>query len=258
METLTLPRAAAETLWWLQTFGVQSAWKSQEPDEVWGAAKIPQEAETQTAPHPSIVSFNPSTYPDKTEALAALKAYMMAFEGCPLQKTAQNLVFSDGQPNASIMLVGEAPGADEDRQGKPFVGVSGQLLDKMIACIGLSRQTNVYISNILPWRPPGNRTPTDSEIATCLPFIQHHIAIIRPTLLLLLGNIAVKSLLGTSTGIMRMRGQWTPCVIPGLDAPIPALPTYHPAFLLRSPAQKRQAWQDMLLFQEKVSLMGKV
>ena len=166
-----------------------------------------------------------------------------------------NLVFADGKPNASIMMVGEAPGEDEDRQGVPFVGVSGQLLDRMLAAAGLNRQTNVYISNILFWRPPGNRSPTDAEIAACLPFCERHIALVKPKLLVLLGGVAAKSLLRTKEGITRMRGRWQQYMPPpgsGLEAPIECLPIYHPAYLLRQPAAKRQAWNDMLSLVKRV------
>jgi uracil-DNA glycosylase len=262
VETITLHQAAAETLWWLQSFGALSALKTTETAQE-ETLPFAQKDEVPTSATVPVMALSPPLFvqdrsASKTEALAALRAYISAFEGCALKKTAQHTVFADGVAEASIMLIGEAPGAEEDRVGRPFVGLSGQLLDKMLASIRLSRTTNVYISNILPWRPPGNRTPTDSEIAICLPFIHHHIAIIKPTLLLLLGNIAVKSLLHTNTGIMRMRGQWTPCVVPGLTEPIPALPSYHPAFLLRSPMQKRQAWQDLLSFQARMHNAGLV
>jgi len=180
-------------------------------------------------------------------SLEALRDELSKFEGCALKHTAMNLVFADGNPAAKVMLIGEAPGEDEDRQGKPFVGVSGKLLDRMLATIGLDR-SSVYISNILFWRPPGNRAPTDTEIAACLPFAERHIALINPSYLLLLGGVAAKSLLRTTTGITRLRGRWTeyrPLSNP--DAPsIPCLPIYHPAYLLRQPAAKRQAWNDLL------------
>jgi uracil-DNA glycosylase len=179
--------------------------------------------------------------------LEALKAVLGRFDGCGLKATATNLVFADGNPASRVMLVGEAPGAEEDRQGKPFVGVSGQLLDRMLACIGLDR-TKAYITNVLFWRPPGNRTPTPAEIAACLPFVERHIALVRPTHLLLLGGMSAKTLLNTGEGILRLRGKWTKLQLPGLDQPIPTLPTLHPAFLLRQPAQKRQAWRDLVAF----------
>lgn len=179
--------------------------------------------------------------------LEALKATLGRFDGCGLKATATNLVFADGNPASRVMLVGEAPGAEEDRQGKPFVGVSGQLLDRMLACIGLDR-TSAYITNVLFWRPPGNRTPTPAEIAACLPFVERHIALVRPTHLLLLGGMSAKTLLNTGEGILRLRGKWTKLQPAGLDYAVPTLPTLHPAFLLRQPAQKRQAWRDLVAF----------
>ncbi len=166
-----------------------------------------------------------------------------------------NLVFADGNPNASIMLVGEAPGEDEDRQGLPFVGVSGKLLDRMLATIGLDR-TNVYISNVLFWRPPGNRSPTDAEIAACLPFAERHIALVQPKILVLLGGVAAKTLLRTKDGITRLRGRWvdyTPQLGRTDVSPIRCLPIYHPAYLLRQPGAKRQAWRDLLLLKKGIN-----
>lgn len=179
--------------------------------------------------------------------LAELKAALQAFEGCDLKKTATNLVFADGNPASRIMLIGEAPGADEDRRGLPFVGVSGQLLDRMLAAIGLTRES-VYISNILFWRPPGNRTPTPAEIAACLPFVERHITLVDPTHVMLLGGLAAKTLLASKEGILKLRGRWGSLQPPGLSHPVPALATLHPAYLLRQPAQKRLAWRDFLSF----------
>jgi DNA polymerase len=183
--------------------------------------------------------------------LAALRAAIAGFEGCALRDTATNLVFSDGNPAARIMLVGEAPGAEEDRAGLPFVGASGQLLDRMLGSIGLDR-SQVLITNILPWRPPGNRTPSETEIAACLPFLLRHIALVAPEVLLLLGATAVRAVTGQPQGIRRLRGQWQSLVVPGLDRPVPALPTYHPAYLLRTPLAKREAWADLLELQSRL------
>ena len=179
-----------------------------------------------------------------------------AFEGIALKKTASNMVFATGNPKAQIMLVGEAPGADEDRQGVPFVGVSGQLLDRILACIGLDRaqndpQKSIYISNILNWRPPGNRTPSPAEIDVSLPFIERHIQLISPKVLILCGGVAAKALLGREQSISRLRNMWhdyvpvTRALAKGA-APIPAIATYHPSYLLRTPAQKKLVWADML------------
>ncbi|MBL8805402.1 MAG: uracil-DNA glycosylase [Rhodospirillales bacterium] len=183
--------------------------------------------------------------------LDELKAALAAFDGCALKATATNLVFCDGNPAAKVMLVGEAPGADEDRQGKPFVGVSGQLLDRMLAAIGLDR-TSVYITNVIPWRPPANRTPSAAELAACLPFVQRHIALANPQILVLVGGISAKALLDTSEGIMRLRGKWRTYRTPDMPAEIPVLPTYHPAYLLRQPAQKRDSWRDLLSIKQKI------
>jgi DNA polymerase len=184
-------------------------------------------------------------------SLAELRAAIAGFEGCALKDTATTLVFSDGNPAARIMLVGEAPGAEEDRAGLPFVGASGQLLDRMLASIGLDR-TRVLITNILPWRPPGNRTPSEAEIAVCLPFVLRHIALVAPAVVLLLGATAVRAITGNTQGIRRLRGQWQSLSVPGLDHPIPCLPTYHPAYLLRTPLAKREAWADLLELQSRV------
>ncbi|MBV8061379.1 MAG: uracil-DNA glycosylase, partial [Alphaproteobacteria bacterium] len=188
-----------------------------------------------------------------------LRAEIAAFDGCPLKQTAINLVFSDGNPAARIMLIGEAPGEDEDRQGKPFVGVSGQLLDRMLESIGLSRTENVYISNVLFWRPPGNRSPTDAELAACLPFVERHIALIKPEIIVLLGGVAAKTLLRTKDGITRLRGKWVDYAPPpgfGGTHAIPCLPIYHPAYLLRQPSSKRQAWGDLLSLKERIKKLN--
>ena len=186
------------------------------------------------------------------ETLDQLRDVMARFDGCALRHTATNLVFGDGNPESRVMFVGEAPGADEDRQGLPFVGVSGQLLDRMIAAIGLSRKS-AYITNILPWRPPGNRKPDAAEVTICLPFIRRHIELVAPELLVLVGGTAASTLLERREGITRLRGRW---LFYALDSgEIPALPIYHPAYLLRQPALKRQAWQDMLALKHRLAGM---
>jgi len=186
------------------------------------------------------------------QSVAELRDALERFEGCGLKHTATNLVFADGNPKASLMIVGEGPGAEEDRQGLPFVGPSGRLLDRMLACIGLDRGS-VYISNVLFWRPPGNRTPQDTEIAACLPFVERHIELVDPHFLLLLGGKSAKTLLGRSEGILRLRGRWIHYQHVGLARPIPALATLHPAYLLRQPAQKRLAWRDFLALREALT-----
>ena len=183
--------------------------------------------------------------------LEDLEKALNAFTGCALKETATNTVFGDGNPEARIMLVGEAPGADEDRLGRPFVGVSGQLLDRMLACIRLDRQS-VYITNVVYWRPPGNRKPTAAELAACLPFIVRHIELVSPEILVLVGGTPTNALLGRKEGIMKLRGRWFEYQSPGMARPIPAIPTYHPAFLLRQASQKRMAWRDLLAIREKI------
>jgi uracil-DNA glycosylase len=190
---------------------------------------------------------------DSANTLAELEAAVSSFEGCALRKTATHTVFADGTPHAPVMVIGEAPGADEDRMGKPFVGRSGQLLDRMLAAIGLDRQHNAYITNILFWRPPGNRKPTETEIALCLPFVWRHIALGKPRVVLLSGGTATSAMLGRAEGITKLRGKWFDLSVPGLDSPVPALTTYHPSFLLRTPARKNESWRDFLELQSKLN-----
>jgi DNA polymerase len=190
---------------------------------------------------------------EAADSLAALRAALAAFDGCALRDTATNLVFADGDPSAPVMLIGEGPGAEEDREGLPFVGPSGRLLDRMLASIGLSRKAgDVYITNVLPWRPPGNRNPTDAEVAVCLPFLKRHIVLARPMFVVLLGGVPARGLLGTREGITRLRGRWRALDLPGLDASVPTLPTLHPAYLLRNPGAKRDAWHDLLALRRRL------
>ncbi|MEP2830039.1 uracil-DNA glycosylase [Parvibaculum sp.] len=203
---------------------------------------IPLE-DAQAAENARILAARCSTLEELREALAN-------FEGCPLRYTAKNLVFADGNPKARVMMVGEAPGRDEDLQGLPFVGRAGQLLDRMLASIGLDR-SSVYIVNTLPWRPPGNRTPTPAEHAVCMPFVERHIELVQPEVLVLLGGVSAKQLLQTGTGIMRLRGKWATVRIGERD--IPALPTLHPAYLLRQPAQKQLVWRDLLALKARLT-----
>jgi DNA polymerase len=186
------------------------------------------------------------------DSLDALKDAVMAFDGCALKKTATHTVFADGVPDGGLMLIGEAPGADEDRIGRPFVGISGQLLDRMLAAIGRSRQADTYITNTLFWRPPGNRKPTDSEIEICRPFVERHIALVRPRLLVLVGGTASAAMLPGSPGITRLRGQWLTIEVNGLAQPVQAIAMYHPSFLLRSPERKREAWVDLLSIKSRL------
>ncbi len=182
-------------------------------------------------------------------SLEELEKALNSFSGCNLKNYAKNTVFADGNPQAKIMLVGEAPGRDEDIQGLPFVGRSGQLLDRMLAAIGLDR-TKTYITNVIPWRPPGNRTPTPVETELCRPFVERHIELVDPAVLVLVGSSSAKTMTGRSDGIMRMRGRWTTYSCGDHD--IPTMPIFHPAYLLRQPAQKRLAWQDLLAIKRKL------
>jgi len=218
------------------------------------------------SPLPAFGSEKPSVLPPETLAaelspearqktLLDIAAQAEVCTACALQQNRTKSVPGQGNPNSpDVMFIGEAPGEDEDRQGKPFVGVSGQLFDRMLAAAGMARK-DIYISNILFWRPPGNRTPTDAEIASCLPFVERHIALIKPKILVPLGGVAAKTLLRTTEGITRLHGRWTNYNPPpdlGLDASIPSLPMYHPAYLLRQASAKRQAWNDILLLKKRL------
>ncbi len=176
-------------------------------------------------------------------SLAELRDALAGFDLCPLRATAANLVFADGNPESGLMLIGEAPGADEDRQGLPFVGVSGKLLDRMLAAIGRDR-SSAYITNTIFWRPPGNRTPTPLESELCVPFLERHIELVKPKMLVLLGKQSATVVLETTEGITRLRGKWKRYTRDGLDVPV--MPTYHPAYLLRHAPAKREAWRDLL------------
>jgi uracil-DNA glycosylase family 4 len=186
--------------------------------------------------------------------LEGLEAAMAAYEFCDLKKGARNLCFADGNPAARVMIIGEAPGRDEDLQGKPFVGRAGQLLDRMFACIGLGRtrpeaEYTLYITNVLPWRPPQNRDPKPDEVAMLLPFLERHVELADPDLLVLTGNHSCGALLGRK-GITRLRGHWAEALGK------PALPMFHPAYLLRNPHAKREAWHDLLMLQARLRETG--
>lgn len=181
-----------------------------------------------------------------------LRAAVEQFEGCALKFTATTTVFSDGNPNADLMIVGEAPGVEEDKRGRPFVGASGVLLDKILHSIDLDRSKDCYITNVLFWRPPGNRSPTNSEIAACLPFVWRHIELKNPKVIILLGGTASKTILNTQEGIMRLRGKWSNIQLANTKREIPCMPTFHPSFLLRQPNQKREAWRDFRAVKTKL------
>lgn len=184
---------------------------------------------------------------DACNTLAELEAAVRAFDGCALKKTASKTVFADGNPLARVMIIGEAPGAQEDMQGIPFCGPSGALLDKMLASIGLTRESSAYISNTVFWRPPGNRQPTPDETSICLPFVEKHIALIKPSLLILSGGTATITLLRRDQSISRLRGKFYEYSNPYMSTPVQTVLTYHPSYLLRTPSHKKLAWQDMLL-----------
>ncbi|WP_394694086.1 uracil-DNA glycosylase [Hyphobacterium sp.] len=192
----------------------------------------------------------------RASTLDELKAAIEAFDGCALKRTARKTVFARGNPEAAIMIVGEAPGRDEDEQGKPFVGKAGQLLDRMIRASGLDPETDVYISNVLNWRPSGNRTPSTEETAICLPLIERHIALANPKILVFAGGVSAQALLRATTGIMKLRGRWSEYRVKDADGEagehIPAMPIFHPAFLLRRPQEKARAWRDWLEVVKKV------
>lgn len=178
----------------------------------------------------------------RCQSLPELKRALESFDGCALKASATNTVFADGSPDRGIMFIGEAPGFEEDRLGLPFVGRAGKLLDKMLAAIGLNRK-DVYIVNVLPWRPPDNRNPEPTEVAKCIPFLRRHIELARPRILVLLGAVAVRHVLGQADGIMRVRGRWLEYFVDGQMVPV--MPTLHPAYLLRRPIDKKLAWRDL-------------
>ncbi|MBU1307630.1 MAG: uracil-DNA glycosylase [Alphaproteobacteria bacterium] len=218
------------------------------------AAAAPQ-ASGGTA-EPSVIGGDPAearTLAASAHDLVALEAILNSYDGCGLKLRATQLVFGDGNGQADVMLIGEAPGAEEDQQGKPFVGKSGQLLDRMLAAIGLDR-TRVYIANTVPWRPPGNRTPTPEEMALCLPFLHRQVELVAPKVIMTLGGPAMQTLFDTTSGIIKMRGKWSTLQVGRHQ--VEAIPTLHPAYLLRNPAAKEQAWQDMLGLKLKLVELG--
>ena len=245
---------------WQVELGVDEAIGEAPVNRYEAAAKAPpivKPAPVAETPKPGIVK--PVEGPDPVEVakdaalgasdLEALRAALGAFSHCELKQGARNLVFADGNPQARVMVIGEAPGRDEDIEGKPFVGRAGQLLDRMFDAIEMGRAAegaaSIYITNILPWRPPQNRDPQPDEMAMMLPFVQRHVELVNPDVLVLMGNISCLALLGRK-GITRMRGTWTTA----LDRP--ALPMFHPAYLLRNPSAKRQAWADLLALQARL------
>jgi len=215
---------------------------------------LPQRTEARTSMAPASVSVSEAA--EEAARLAAgartleeLVAAIESFEGSPVKATANRTVIFDGNPESRVMLIGEAPGAEEDRQGKPFVGAAGHLLDRMLAAIGLDRD-HAYITNVFFWRPPGNRTPTPQEIALCQPFVRRHVELVRPKAILALGGVSAKALFETEQGITRLRGQWKDITFG--EVTVPVLASFHPAYLLRQPAQKRLSWEDLLAFKDRL------
>ena len=188
---------------------------------------------------------------DNINSLNQLELYIKESNNCLLKNQAKQAVFADGNSSSKIMLIGEAPGAEEDNVGKPFVGAAGKLLDKMLAAIKLDRRS-VYITNVVPWRPPNNRAPNSEEILQCLPFIQKHIEIIQPSIIILLGGTAAKAILATTHGITKLRGKWHEYNNLNINKPIPTRAMYHPAYLLRSPLYKKDAWKDLQEIQKRI------
>jgi DNA polymerase len=257
------------TIWYMDSFSalrLQLEWGADEalleqPQNRLNAKPVPSVAPPKPRPAAAPAAALPAGPADAARIAAAcntledLRAALNNFTGCALRDTATRLVFADGAEQTNLMLIGEAPGAEEDRAGLPFVGPAGQLLDKMLASINFNR-TDLRIVNVVPWRPPGNRTPAESEIAVCLPFLHRHIALIRPKFLLLLGGVAAKAMLQPehrATGIRRLRGQWHDLQIHGLDAAIPTLPTFHPAYLLRTASAKRESWHDLIALRQRLT-----
>ena len=192
----------------------------------------------------------------QADNLEELKEAVRQFDGCPLKATASNLVFGAGAHQPAVMIIGEGPGSEEDRQGEPFVGASGRLMLRALEVIGIRRTDNLYISNVVYWRPPADRTPNDTEVATCLPFLCRQISLVQPKLIVLVGARAAQSLLGTSSGITRIRGSWS-SLAPGLiPEDIPALPMFHPAYLFRNHGQKRLFWHDILALRTRIDALG--
>ncbi|MDV3251686.1 uracil-DNA glycosylase [Devosia sp. BK] len=250
---------------WYRAAGVDLA-VGEDPVDRFAKPAAPQPAQqarqaaTPNAPAPIPATAAITGDPSEARRLAAtaqsldeLRTILEAYDGCSLKFRATQLVFADGNPEAKIVLIGEAPGAEEDRQGKPFVGRSGQLLDRMLGAIGLDR-TKVFIVNTVPWRPPGNRTPTPEEMELCLPFLNRQVELVAPRLVMTLGGPAMQTVLKTTSGIIKMRGRWQDVSIGTHE--VPALPTLHPAYLLRNPAAKQQAWADLLSLKMKMDSLG--
>jgi DNA polymerase len=259
----TTPLQAAIALRWLADMGADEIIGEKPVNRLAAPVAAPIAKVPAAAAGPLSVAVKPQSAPrlvavtagdlSALRSLAEIERALANFDGCPLKKTATNLCFADGNPQARVMLIGEAPGRDEDIQGKPFVGKSGRLLDRMLASIGLSRQSgnrqdSVFITNVIFWRPPGNRTPTETETSMCLPFLMRTIEVQAPDVIVCLGATPVHRLTGESTGILKLRGKWLSLNVSGRT--IPLLPALHPAYLLRQPNQKRLAWRDLLALRQ--------
>ena len=252
------PQDAAAALAWLAEMGCDEIVTEEPVNRMAAPAPAPvarpSVAAPAASPPPSPAAATAGqAAPSSCRTLDEVAAALAAFDACPLKKTATQLCMADGNPRARVMLIGEAPGRDEDIEGRPFVGRSGQLLDRMLAAIGLSRAAEnpedaVFITNVVFWRPPGNRTPTEAETTMCLPFLLRIIELQQPHFIVCLGATPAQRLTGKSEGILRMRGRWTEAKVGGRS--IPLLPTLHPAYLLRQPAQKRLAWRDLLALRQ--------
>jgi uracil-DNA glycosylase len=252
------------TLNWLVEAGADEAVAGEPVNRLATKAPVPQAPRPVAAPAPARVPAPLALEGDAiggamaaaaaATSLAELQAALESFDGCALKRTATNTVFADGAASGRVMLIGEAPGRDEDRSGKPFVGRAGQLLDKMLASIGLDRKTNAYITNVINWRPPDNRDPTPEEAAACLPFLRRHIELADPQLIILLGAVAARHVVGVNDGIMKLRGRWMEYRVG--DHMVPLMPTLHPAYLLRQPAHKKLAWRDLQAVRDKMLSLG--
>lgn len=253
------------TLNWLVEAGADEAIADQPVNRLVAKASVaPMPA---AVPHSAVAAPAPSVALPASDAvggamaaasaaasLAELQAALEAFDGCALKRTATNTVFADGVAHAPVMLIGEAPGRDEDRVGKPFVGRAGQLLDKMLASIGLDRKVNAYITNVINWRPPDNRDPSPDEAAACLPFLRRHIELANPQIIILLGAVAARHVVGVSDGIMKLRGRWMEYRVG--ERMVPLMPTLHPAYLLRQPAHKKLAWRDLQSVRDRLEALA--
>ena len=214
-----------------------------------------QRAAFPMAAHQPPSAFSPAHLASACATLEELRKALTDFDGLPLKKTATSTVFADGNPEAAIMIIGDVPGQDEDSQGLPFAGKSGKLLDRMLASIGVDRKT-AYFTNVLPWRLLENRKPSPEEVAMCLPFVARHIELVDPKMLILLSGASASAILARHDSISRLRGRWYDYASPGLPRPIPAMATFHPAYLLRTPDAKRWAWKDLLMARKQLDKLG--